>query len=276
MGLGARALPVAPAREGSVKVYILADMEGVSGIRRIEQVKSDSPEHAEGRDLMIREINAAVAAAFDAGAAEVVACDTHGGGGQVRVGDMDPRAVYETPNAGRLMPSLDRTFAGVVLLGHHARAGTIDGFLDHTMSSASWFEYRINDRVVGEIAIEAAYAAHHDVPVIAVTGDEAAAREAVEQLGTVETAAVKQGIGRNRARCLSLPAAHRLVREAIGRALRDPGRFRPWKPGLPATVQLTFYRSDMADDLAARPGVERVDARTLRRRIESLLDVCRW
>lgn len=259
-----------------MKVYILADMEGISGIRRIEQVQSASPEYAEGRDLMIREINVAIDAAFGAGASEVVACDTHGGGGQVRVGDMDPRAAYETPNAGRLMPSLNESFVGVVLLGHHARAGTLDGFLDHTMSSASWFEYRINDMVVGEIAIEAAYAAHYGVPVVALVGDEAAAREASEQLITVETAAVKRGIGRNRARCLALPAAHELVRDAIGRALSDPKRFKPWKPELPATIQLTFYRSDMADDLGARPGVERVDARTLRRRIDSLLDVCRW
>ena len=259
-----------------MRVYILADMEGISGIRRIEQVQSASPEYAEGRDLMIREINVAVDAAFAAGASEVVACDTHGGGGQVRVGEMDARAVYETPNAGRMMPSLDASFAGVVLLGHHARAGTLNGFLDHTMSSASWFEYRINDQVVGEIGIEAAYAGHYGVPVVAVAGDEAAANEAAEQLGTVETAAVKRGIGRNRARCLALPAAHELVRNAVGRALANPGRFRPWTPELPATIRLTFYRSDMADDLAARPGVERVDARTLRRRIDSLLDICRW
>jgi D-amino peptidase len=189
---------------------------------------------------------------------------------------MDPRAVYETPNAGRLMPSLDNSFDGVILLGHHARAGTRDGFLDHTMSSASWFEYRINDRVVGEIGIEAAYAGHYDVPVVAVVGDEAAAREAAEILGDVETAGVKRGIGRNRARCPALPAAHELVRGAIGRALANVDRFRPWKPELPATIQLTFYRSDMADELGARAGAERVDARTLRRRIDSLLDVCRW
>lgn len=259
-----------------MKIYILADMEGISGIRRVEQVQSASPEYAEGRGLMIAEINAAIGAAFDAGAAEVVACDTHGGGGQVRVGEMDERAVYETPNAGRLMPSLDESFDAVVLLGHHARAGTQNGFLDHTMSSASWYEYRINDLVAGEIAIEAAYAGHYGVPVVMVAGDEAAVREARDLLGTVEGAVVKWGIGRNRAKCLALPRAHAEVRKAVGRALETPGRFTPFRPDLPATIQLTFYRSDMADDIGARPGIDRVDARTVRRQITSLLDVCRW
>ena len=122
-----------------MKIYILADMEGISGIRKPQQVDPNGAEYqSEGRSLMMQDINVAIDAAFSAGASEVVACDTHAGGGQVRVGEMDKRAVYEFPNARRSMPSLDETFDGVILLGHHARAGTQDAFLDHTMSSASW------------------------------------------------------------------------------------------------------------------------------------------
>jgi len=51
---------------------------------------------------------------------------------------------------------------------------------------------------------------------------------------------------------------------------------RPFQPELPAVVELTLYRSDMADSYAARPGVERVNARTVRRTVDSLLDVCHW
>ena len=181
-----------------MRIYILADMEGISGIRTWDQVKSESSEYEHGRQLMMQDINNAIDAAFAAGATEVVACDTHGGGGQVRISEMDPRAVYETPNRGNMMPALDESYDGVILLGHHARAGTLNGFLDHTMSSASWFEYRINDVAVGEIGIEAAYAGHFDVPVVAVTGDEAVCAEARELFDQVEVAVVKWGIGRNR------------------------------------------------------------------------------
>jgi len=260
-----------------MKIYILADMEGVSGIRKPAQVDMQGAEyHAEGRTLMMQEMNVAIEAAFAGGADEVVACDTHGGGGQVRVGEMNERAVYETPNMRRLMPSLDETFDGAILLGHHARAGTLDAFLDHTMSSASWFEYRINDQVVGEIGIEAAWAGHYDVPVIMVSGDQATADETKDLLGDVETAVVKWGIGRQAVRCLSLPKAHSVIAETTKRAVKRAAKqqFQPFKPKLPATVQLTLYRSDMADDMAVH-GWDRVDARTVRKTVGSMLEM-RW
>ncbi len=259
-----------------MKIYILADMEGISGIRRMEQVQRDSSEYAEGRTLMMKDINAAVDGAFAGGATKVVVADTHGGGGQVRVGEMDSRAVYEMPGAGSMMPSLDKTFDGVILLGHHAKAGTMNGFLDHTMNSGGWFEYRINGKVVGEIGIEAAYAGHFGVPVIMVSGDEATAKEARSTLGKVECAVVKWGIGRNKARCLPLEKAHAIVREAATRAVARAKSFIPFKPKLPATIQLTFYRTDMAEEFAFRPGAQRVDARTVRRVAHSLREICQW
>ncbi|MFA5864762.1 MAG: M55 family metallopeptidase [Phycisphaerae bacterium] len=259
-----------------MKIYILADMEGISGIRKMDQVMLDSKEYPHGCELMMQDINVAVRAALDAGADEVVACDTHGGGGQVRLDVMDGRAIYELPCCDRMMPSLDETFSGVILLGHHARAGTLDGFLDHTMSSTSCFEFRINDQVVGEVGIEAAYAGHFNVPVIAVTGDEAVAEEARALLGSVECAVVKWGIGRNRARCLSMSESHGRIQQTVEKAVRSVGRFVPWRPKLPATLQLTFYRSDMTEMPAIRPGVERVDARTLRTSVSALKNVMTW
>jgi D-amino peptidase len=259
-----------------MKIYILADMEGISGIRKMEQVQSASSEYEDGRRMMMQDINVAVDGAFQGGATEVVVADTHGGGGQVRVREMDRRAVYETPGQGRLMPSLDESFDGLILLGHHARAGTVNGFLDHTMNSSGWFEYRINDQVVGEIGIEAAWAGHYKVPVIMVEGDQATAEEARQTLGDVECAIVKWGIGRNRAKCLSTEAAHQVLGETVCRAVRRAREFKPFTPLLPATIQLTFYRTDMCEEYAFRPGTERVNARTLRRTVHSLLDVCRW
>lgn len=260
-----------------MKIYILADMEGISGIRKIEQVQTNSGgEYAEGRRMMVADVNNCIDALFEAGATEVVACDTHGGGGQFHMEQMDSRAIYETPGGGRMMPALDKSFDGLILFGHHARAGTVNGFLDHTMSSASWFGYWNNDVEVGEIGIEASYAGHYDLPVIMVSGDETTAAEARALLDPeLPCAVVKWGLGRNRARCLSLEKAHQVVRETVLQALRDIGNRKPYKPTLPATIQLTQYRSDMVEGIAARPEVERVDARTVKKQIDSLLHVSR-
>jgi D-amino peptidase len=259
-----------------MNIYILADMEGVSGIHSPDQVDRSKPEFEAGCRLLLEEMNVAVDAALAAGATHVRVCDTHGGGGNVQPAMLDVRARSETPLRGRMMPSLDPSFAGVVLLGHHARAGTIGGFLDHTISSRSWFEFRINGQCVGEIGIEAAYAGHFGVPVIAVTGDEATAREARELLGPVPCAVVKSATTRNRAQCLALPDAHARVREAIASGIRAAGTLHPFRPDLPATVQLTLYRTDMAEDLLGTPGTERVDARTLRKTVATLQEIRAW
>ena len=256
-----------------LKIYILADMEGISGIRKIEQVQADKPAYEEGRRLMMADFNAAIDAAFKAGATTVIAADTHGGGGQLSLQDMDPRALYETPGMVEMMPALDRSFDGVVLLGHHARAGTLNGFLDHTMMSNRWFEYRLNGQVLGEIGIEAAWAGHYNVPVIAVTGDQAAADEAKALLGAVECAVVKKGIGRNNAHCLSIPAAHAAIRKAVTDAMANITRFKPFKPKFPARVELTLYRSDYADGAMRSGVITRVDARTVRKTAKSALNV---
>lgn len=62
-----------------MKIYIAVDMEGVSGVNSPEHVKTDGRLYAEGRRLLTREVNAAVAGAFDAGADEVIVADMHGG-----------------------------------------------------------------------------------------------------------------------------------------------------------------------------------------------------
>ena len=83
-----------------MKIYIITDMEGVSGICSDQQVQRDQAAYAEGQRLLIGDINAAVAGAFDGGATEVVVNDGHGGGFNLILEQMDPRARYERPNGG--------------------------------------------------------------------------------------------------------------------------------------------------------------------------------
>lgn len=261
-----------------MKVYILCDMEGVSGIRLQEQVAMHppGPAYEHGRRLMMGDINAAVDGCFLGGAGEVVVCDTHGMGGQVRLDEVDPRAVYELPTGESMMPALDETFDAVCLLGHHAKAGTHKGFLEHTVSSRAWFRFAINGTEVGEIAIEAAYAAHFGVPVAMVSGDAACCDEAAETLGPIESAVVKWGLSRQRARCLGTDVAHDRIRDAASRALGRLDELAPYRPALPATCELTYMRCEFADERAARGDVQRVDGRTVRKTIQSLDEIKWW
>ena len=63
-----------------MRVHIISDMEGVSGIVKWEQVTGGESLYEEGRKLYTEEINACVRGAKAGGATEVVVMDCHGAG----------------------------------------------------------------------------------------------------------------------------------------------------------------------------------------------------
>jgi D-amino peptidase len=80
------------------RIFTHWDMEGVSGLFHREQVwfweEGVRPEVAEeGRRLLVADINSAAKAALEAGADRLIVCDTHRGGGNIRLPEMlaDPR-----------------------------------------------------------------------------------------------------------------------------------------------------------------------------------------
>ena len=254
-----------------MKIYIITDMEGISGICSEEQVKKEAPQYGPARHLLGADINAAIAGAFEGGATQVVVNDGHGSGFNLILEEMDPRATYETPNTGfEVMPSIDESFSGLFCVGYHAMAGTLNGFLDHTQSSASWFNYYLNGRRAGELAQMGAWAGSFGVPVLLVTGDQAACDEGRDFFGEIETAAVKQGIGRQRAHCLHPETARELIRSAAKRAMGLVGKIEPYRLQTPLRVRLEYYRSDMADNVARRTGTVRIDARTVERVVDDV------
>ena len=257
-----------------MKIYVLCDMEGTSGIWRREQTDSSSPHYQQGRELLMADVNAAIQGCYEGGATEIVVCDTHGGGPNFLIEKMDPRPRYETPCESSPLPSITtEQFDGLILTGHHAMAGTLNGFLDHTQSSASWFDYKINGESYGEIGQETAYAGHFNVPLIMVTGDETACKETQAQFPGAVTVMVKRALGRSRACCLHPEKAHELIRQGAAEAARKAKTLKPFKPTLPITLELTYYRTDMADSAASRPGNERIGPRTVRRVVQSAREV---
>ena len=258
----------------STKIYIMTDMEGISGVREPFQCNREHPEWQTARKLLVGDVNAAIAGAFEGGADEVLVSDGHGGGFNFILEEMDPRAKYERPNGARdYLPGLDKTFSGVFQVGAHAMAGTLGGFLDHTQSSVRWFEYKINGQPCGEIGQVGAGAGYYGVPILLVAGDRAACEEAHAFFGDIETVAVKEAITRNRARCLHPQEARELIRQAAKRAVGLVDYIMPWRLEPPIEVTLTYTRQDYADQVARNPGVERLDARTVRKVVQRGIDV---
>jgi len=256
-----------------MKVYIMTDLEGISGVSSIEYMDRSSCFYEDARRYLMGDVNAAIAGCFDAGATEVVVKDGHGGGANFIMDQLDPRAEHDFTH-GAWTGMLDETFDATLIVGQHAMAGTLNGFLDHTMSSRSWWQYSINGKPYGELGMWATIAGHYDVPLIFVCGDEAACAEARELIPNIRTVAVKRGIERNRAHCKPVPKAQQEIRNRVVEAMKNIDKVKPHKIELPATIELIWYRSDMADDCCrGRTDRQRIDARTVRRTTESQADI---
>jgi len=273
-----------------MKVYMHWDMEGASGLFTRAHAWYWEPGVSEaikeeGRLLLMADINSAVAAALDAGADQVIICDTHHGGGNIRVAEMlqDPRVTYHDTSTrqenGRLrwMPDLDESVDAFMLPGHHAKRHTANAFLPHGQSR-DWAEIQINGESVGELGLEACYAAHWGVPLVLVQGDEAACREAEARFPGVVTAAVKRAVSVDLCEGLEPAAAHQLtsekIHEAIAKARR--GEVPVLRPQLPMTVSIIMFTPEKAEEAAQRPGVQRLDDLTVAASVEQHGDVLKW
>ncbi len=290
--LGAATAPLLSAAQSQqgLKLFVLWDMEGTSGVFTREQAwyweNGVRPEIAEeARRLFTSNVNALSTASLEHGATELIVCDTHHGGGNLVREQLstDARIKYEYRSVGpengtrRWMPQLDRGVAGLMLPGHHAKAFTDRAFLPHT-SNIEWADFRINGQSVGEMGIEACYAAHWDVPLIYVEGDEAACYEARRMFPGVVTAVVKQAETAELAAGLDQKAAHREVERKVAEAIEKARtrQLKPFKPALPMTVTLRMRTLEGAAKVAKRPGVIPLDDHTVEARVGRYCDILKW
>jgi D-amino peptidase len=253
-----------------MRVHIISDMEGVAGIVRPEQTVGGKPLYDEGRKLYTEEINAAVRGAKAAGADEIVVMDHHGAGKEWSFNslvpdELDPACEYVVQSSWtQYTEFLEEGCDACLLVGMHAMAGTPDGVMNHTVSNRQWHNLRFNGVLVGEAAINAAMCGNWGCPVLLVTGDDAACREAKALLGDrLTTVPVKKGIGSRAARNLAPLRAREVIEEGAKNALKDLTAVQPYDPGRPAEIEVEFVGTMEVPKYVGRTGVEVTGPRSI-------------
>jgi D-amino peptidase len=260
---------VAAAPQPSKRILLITDAEGVAGICRQEQTEPTNPEL---RALLTGEINAAVEGFFEAGAEEVIVWDGHDGSRTLSAQTIHPRAKLMIGSVG-YSGTLERGYAAIAFLGQHAMGNVRGGIMAHSFSSLGIQYMRINGQPVGEIGVWAALAGSYGIPVILLTGDQAAAEELKALVPDAELAVVKEGLARYACISLSAEAAQKTIRDAARRSLAKIGRIRPYRVEGPVTLEIEYTtRNSLNPDLAVLPGVEIVDDRTIRYQGRDLLE----
>jgi D-amino peptidase len=231
-----------------LRIYIVTDLEGASGVYKFTQTRE--PGHPLGETAMeylMGDIAAVVRGLHDAQVTDIVLLDGHGS--QAFVPHLMERgATYITgkPRPGPLT-GLDASFDALIQLGAHAMMGTPDGVLCHTQSSRSENRYWYNGVESGELAQCAAIAGHYDIPTVMVTGDEATCREATKFFGPhCVTVSVKRGISREAAELYPFHETRQALYEGARRAVAAITKCQPYKLSLPIQVKKEYLVFDKA------------------------------
>jgi len=111
-----------------MRIYISADMEGVTGVTHSQDVIPGRSQYERFRRLLTADVNAAIEGASEAGATDFLVNEAHDGMRNILLEDLDPRA--EIIIGERKPLSMMQGFEEadlVFFVGYHARADTEGG-----------------------------------------------------------------------------------------------------------------------------------------------------
>jgi D-amino peptidase len=259
--------------------WICTDMEGLAGVDHWDQCYGDGPEYSEwGRAQLTADTNAAIAGCFDGGAAAVRVLDGHGRNrNHGFTTALDPRATRVWLGGAPLrLEGLDEAVSVGLMVGQHARAGTLNGFLDHTQSPKLICRMTAGGVEIGELGQFALYCGAFGVPVGCVSGDEAACAEARALLPHCVTTPTKRGTGWATCELYDPEAVRARIREDAARAVQAAARMPAYRLPVPFEVTVEYAYSEPADHVARWPGVRRPHARTVAWTLADAADIYTW
>ena len=268
-------LAAAPlAAQAGPKVFISADLEGVVGVVTGDQLSPTGFEYGRYREFMTREVLAAIRGARAAGAGEIVVADAHGNGENLLIEQFpaDVRIIRSWPRKLGMVAGIDQAIDAAIFIGYHAGTNNPAGVRAHTFSSANLARVAINGTNVTEGSWNAAIAGQFNVPVVMMSGDDAAIAEVRKSIGNVEAAETKRTLGFHSANTLTPQASYDLIRERVTAAFRRIGDFKPYKVPGPVTIDVTFKNYLPAEVLAYLPIFERTDSHSIRFRAKDMAE----
>ncbi len=246
-----------------MKVYISADIEGVTGVTSWNETELGDKEHAAAALQMTKEVLAACEAATQWGADQIMIKDAHDSARNM-ITEMFPdnvtfvRGWTNTPES--MMAGIDETFDAAIFIGYHSGAGYNGNPLSHTMNRGNNY-VKINGKKTAEFDMNAYIAAYYDVPVVFVSGDQELCDHAVKLVPAIRTAGVKYGIG-NATFNMSCEKACRLIKEGVKEGLQHIDECRIKSPSQ-FEMEINFKESVNALRASFYPGVKQLDANTV-------------
>lgn len=239
-----------------MKIFLAVDMEGATGVERLEEIFRGLPGFDTFRQVMAGDANAVIQGAIEGGASEIVVSDSHGYMCNLHPDDIIPGVQLRR---GQLQRSwcqakgLETDFDAVIMIGFHAKSGTENGILSHTWITG-FRDVRVNGQSVPEPSLNALLAGEMGVPVIMLSGDDIVAIESGPILGDIEYVQLKKSVGFSKGDHLPIDRTRNLLREAAKKAVKSAKIRKPVVLKGPITIEVDVSADAIKDPaLAQRP-----------------------
>ncbi len=245
-----------------MKIYISADIEGVTGIAHWDETEKTKSDYQKFSKQMTDEVRAACEGAIKAGAKEIWIKDAHDTGRNISAADLPQniklvRGWSEHPFL--MVQELDKSFDALLMIGYHSFGSSSSNPLSHTLSSSTLNYIKLNGEYASEFLIHGYAAATIGVPVVFVSGDEGICREANKVNKNIKTVAVNKGVG-NSVVSIHPKLAVEKIKEGVELILK--GDIDECRIELPEhfKVKLSFRNHTKAFKASFYPGMKQISS----------------
>jgi len=250
-----------------MKAYVSIDLEGLPGVASVTMVSPERSQFSVGSRIATIIAKEVTSMLLENGFSKVVVADSHGLMTNIDYTQLPKGAVLIQgyPRPFSMVIGIDDSFDAALFIGYHAAAGTMHGFLDHTMSGRVFHEIRVNDMRFSEYLLNSLYVGERNVPVILLAGDDHLRDEVVNHTPWTVFIDLKRGLSRYSAMYESMDEVLEKLRKGIQVAVNrlKRGETKPFTLDKPYRSHIVLRESLVADVLEQLPGIRRIDAYTV-------------
>lgn len=248
-----------------MRVYISADLEGITGVSKWEETHKGGHHYDLYREQMTREVVAACEGAIEAGADYIMVKDAHEDGKNL-IHSMLPKGVKVISGWSNhpfcMVEGLDESFDAVIFIGYHSGANSNGSPLAHTLLPDVIKNVTINGEDADEFLIHAYAAYMLEVPIVAVSGDGDLMRSVRGFNPQIKTIAVQEGFG-GAVVSIHPDLAVERIRKGVKKGLEDLEDYAFEKPEEYEMI-IEFKKHADAYKFSFYPNVEQIGEYTIR------------
>ena len=259
-----------------MKVYISADIEGVTGVSHWDETELSKGDSYTAREQMTAEVVAASEGALQAGATEIWVKDAHDSGRNI-IADRLPGEVKLirawSGHPFTMLQELDSSFHSLALIGYHSGAASGGSPLAHTMTgNIAWL--KINGSFASEFLMCAYTAALIKVPLVFVSGDQELCDTVSQFNNDITAVAVKRGVG-NSTINIHPGLAVDCIREGMAKGVNHAAQCQIPLPEH-FSVQVQYRHAHRAYQYGFFPGAKQIDNITVGFEHDDYFEVLRF